>query len=102
MTVNAGVDTVLAYKVNQSGYQWIVDYNVQSTHLRKGLKQELSHLYWYGTQLNAIWNKIETETNQRPPITRFGIMYRLFIPFHGIVCSTQDQRGYNSIYSSSG
>ncbi|TRO46045.1 glycosyltransferase [Candidatus Bathyarchaeota archaeon] len=85
MPVNAGVDTVLAYKVNQAGYQWIVDYNVQSVHLRKGLKQELSHQYWYGTQLYAIWNKIETETNQRPPITRFGIMYRFFTsPFTGL------------------
>jgi glycosyltransferase involved in cell wall biosynthesis len=85
MPVNAGVDTVLAYKVNQAGYQWVVDYNVQSVHLRKGLKQELTHQYWYGTQLYAIWNKIETETNQRPPITRFGIMYRFFTsPFTGL------------------
>jgi len=85
MPVNAGVDTVLAYKLEQSGYHWIVDYNVQSVHLRKGLKQELAHQYWYGTQLYAIWNKIETETNQRPPITRFGIMYRFFTsPFTGL------------------
>jgi len=85
MPVNAGVDTILAYKFKQTGYHWTVDYNVQSVHLRKGLNQELRHLYWYGTQLSAIWNKIETETNQRPPITRFGIMYRFFTsPFTGL------------------
>jgi glycosyltransferase involved in cell wall biosynthesis len=85
MPVNAGVDTILAYKFQQSGYHWIVDYDVQSVHLRKGLKQELRHLYWYGTQLYAIWNKIETETNQTPPVTRFGIMYRFFTsPFTGL------------------
>jgi glycosyltransferase involved in cell wall biosynthesis len=85
MPVNAGVDTILAYKLNQAGYHWVVDYNVQSIHLRKGLKQELRHQYWYGTQLYAIWRRIETETSQRPPVTKFGIMYRFFTsPFTGL------------------
>jgi glycosyltransferase involved in cell wall biosynthesis len=85
MPVNAGVDTILAYKFEQSGYHWIVDYTVQSMHLRKGLKQELRHQYWYGTQLYAIWNRIEAETNKPPPVTRFGIMYRFFTsPFTGL------------------
>ena len=85
MPVNAGVDTILAYKLNQAGYQWVVDYNVQSIHMRKGLKQELRHQYWYATQLYAIWRRIETETNKRPPVTKFGIMYRFFTsPFTGL------------------
>jgi glycosyltransferase involved in cell wall biosynthesis len=85
MPVNAGVDTILAYKLDQAGYQWVVDYNVQSVHLRKGLRQELRHQYWYGTQLYEIWRRIETETNQRPPVTKFGIMYRFFTsPFTGL------------------
>jgi len=85
MRVNAGVDTILAYKVEQAGYHWVVDYNVQSIHIRKGLKQELNHQYWYGTQLNEIWRRIETETNKSPPVTRFGIIYRFFTsPFTGL------------------
>jgi hypothetical protein len=85
MPVNAGVDTILAYKLNIAGYQWVVDYNVQSVHLRKGLRQELRHQYWYGTQLYAIWRRIETETSHRPPVTKFGIIYRLFTsPFTGL------------------
>jgi len=85
MPVNAGVDTILAYKLNQAGYYWVVNYNVQSIHLRKGLKQELSHQYWYGTQLYAIWQRIETETSRHPPVTKFGIMYRFFTsPFTGL------------------
>jgi glycosyltransferase involved in cell wall biosynthesis len=85
MPVNAGVDTILAYKLNQAGYNWIVDYNVQSIHLRKGLKQELRHQYWYGTQLYAIWGRIEIETSRPPPVTRFGIIYRFFTsPFTGL------------------
>jgi glycosyltransferase involved in cell wall biosynthesis len=78
MPVNAGVDTILAYKLEKEGYHWIVDYNMQSIHLRTGLKQELSHQYWYATQLYAIWQKIEAETRQRPPITKFGIVFRFF------------------------
>jgi glycosyltransferase involved in cell wall biosynthesis len=85
MPVNAGVDTILAYKILQVGYEWIVDYNVQSIHLRKGLRQELNHQYWYGTQLYEIWKRIEIETNRPPPVTKFGIIYRFFTsPFTGL------------------
>ena len=85
MQVNAGVDTTLAYKLKQAGYSWVVDYDVQSTHIRKGLKQELQHQYWYGTQLCEIWRKIEEDTNQRSPITASGVMYRFLIsPFTGL------------------
>jgi glycosyltransferase involved in cell wall biosynthesis len=85
MQVNAGVDSTLAYKLKRSGYSWVVDYDVQSTHIRKGLKQELQHQYWYGTQLYEIWRKIEEDTNQGAPMTASGIMYRFLIsPFTGL------------------
>lgn len=85
MQVNAGVDAVLAYKVGQAGYFWIVDYNVQSNHLRQGLRQELHHQYWYATQLYEIWRRIETETNKPPPITKSGIIFRFCLsPFTGL------------------
>jgi len=76
--VNAGVDTTLAYRIQQAGYYWIVDYNVQSVHMRKGLRQELKHQYWYATQLPEIWGRIEKETSKPPPITRSSIMVRFF------------------------
>ena len=85
MRINAGVDTTLAYKLKQAGYSWVVDYDVQSTHIRTGLKQELQHQYWYGTQLCEIWRKLEEETNQRSPITASGVIYRFLIsPFTGV------------------
>jgi glycosyltransferase involved in cell wall biosynthesis len=85
MKVNAGVDSVLAYKIAQMNYDWIVDYGVQSIHLREGLKQELHHQYWYATQLHEIWKRIETETNRPPPITRYGVVNRFAVsPFTGI------------------
>ena len=83
--VNAGVDTTLAYRLQQAGYYWTVDYHVQSTHMRQGLKQELRHQYWYATQLNEIWGRIELETNKPPPITRSSILSRFFTsPFTGV------------------
>jgi glycosyltransferase involved in cell wall biosynthesis len=82
---NSGVDTALAYIISQYGYYWFVDYNVQSVHLRRGLKQELSHQYWYAKQLHEMWRKIETETNKRPPITKFDVISRFFLsPFTGV------------------
>jgi glycosyltransferase involved in cell wall biosynthesis len=83
--VNAGVDTTLAYRLRQAGYAWAVDYNVQSIHLRGGLMHELKHQYWYGTQSREIWRKVEMESDQKAPISKFGIMYRFLIsPFTGL------------------
>ena len=90
LRVNAGVETTLAYKIDAAGYKWVVDYNVQSVHLRKGLKQELNHQYWYGTQLNEIWRKIGAETNKPPPITKGGVIRRFIMsPFTGLFMAFQ-------------
>jgi glycosyltransferase involved in cell wall biosynthesis len=83
--VNAGVDTTLAYRLRQAGFTWIVNYEVQSVHLRGGLRHELKHQYWYGIQSRDIWQRIANETKQSPPITKFGIFYRFFMsPFTGL------------------
>jgi GT2 family glycosyltransferase len=83
--VNAGVDTTLAYRLSRAGYAWAVDYNVQSVHLRGGLRHELRHQYWYGTQSREIWQKVEQEGNQRAPVSKFGIFYRFAVsPFTGL------------------
>ena len=49
LRISAGVDNVLAQKIHVRGFRWAVDYSVKSVHLRKGLRQELDHYYWYGT-----------------------------------------------------
>ena len=74
---SSGVDTILAYEIDQHGYRWRVNYNVQSVHMRKGLKQELNHQFWYAKQLPEIWRKIAAATHrQAPPVTKFGVIYR--------------------------
>jgi glycosyltransferase involved in cell wall biosynthesis len=83
--VNAGVDTTLAYRLRQAGYGWLVDFGVQSVHLRSGLRHELRHQYWYGMQSREIWRRIANETKEKPPISKSGIIYRFAIsPFTGL------------------
>jgi glycosyltransferase involved in cell wall biosynthesis len=90
LRINAGVDTTLAYKIDHFGYKWIVDYDVQSVHLRRDLRQELNHQYWYGTQLYEIWRKIGNETNKPPPITKLGVIRRFCLsPFTGFFMAFQ-------------
>ena len=83
---SAGVDTTLAYLLSGRGFRWVVDYDVQSVHLRKSLKQELSHQYWYAKQLKEMWQQIENKTRaHRPPVTKFDVFYRFAMsPFTGI------------------
>jgi len=54
LSISTGVDTVLAYRIHASGYEWKVDYTTKSIHLRKGLKDAFSHVYWYGTCHDAL------------------------------------------------
>ncbi len=88
---SSGVDTVLAYEIDQHGYQWYVDYNVQSVHLRSNLRQELSHQYWYAKQLPEMWRAISRVTHKKPPpVTKFGVIYRfLMSPFTGVFMAYQ-------------
>jgi glycosyltransferase involved in cell wall biosynthesis len=74
---SSGVDTVLAYELDEHGYQWKVDYGVQSVHLRGSLRQELNHQYWYAKQLREMWRRIsQASRRQAPPVTKFDVFYR--------------------------
>ena len=83
---SSGVDTILAYEIDQLGYLWFVDYSVQSVHMRKGLAQELNHQFWYAKQLKEMWRKIGAATHkQAPPVSKFGVVYRFIMsPFTGL------------------
>lgn len=85
LKTNAGVDILLAYKFRQAGFSWVVDFGVQSVHLRSGLRDELRHQYSYGLQLQDIWRNIDVMTGFRPPINRFGVVSRLlYSPLTGV------------------
>lgn len=79
MSCNAGVDAILAYSIEKAGVQWVVDYNVQSTHLRQSLKKELQHQQFYASTLHEVWRKIKDEMSPPPPITKSGVFFRLAI-----------------------
>ena len=77
---SAGVDNVLAQRVHLNGFQWKVDYSVRSIHLRKGLREELKHCYWYGTCFNALIPLLSGKiVDIQPQILRL-----LFSPLRGL------------------
>jgi len=45
------IDTYLWNLIDAKGYRWLVDYDVQSLHLRPSLFGELKHWYFYGLSL---------------------------------------------------
>jgi len=73
---SSGVDVILAYEIADAGFRWVVDYDVQSTHLRHGLKSELKHEEWHGFTLYEINRKIREETGERPRVTKWGTIFR--------------------------
>jgi len=80
LPVSAGVDNVLAQLVHSIGFKWMVDYNVTSSHLRKGLSDELSHYYWYGTCYDTLSRLLyRKNVNVRAMVLRL-----FFSPFRGL------------------
>lgn len=85
MGVNAGIDTVLAFRFRSKGLQWAVDYSVQSVHLRKGgLREELKHQFFYSNSQASIWRRIK-EAGYPPPNSYWGAFSRLaYSPLSGL------------------
>ncbi|MCW3999781.1 MAG: glycosyltransferase [Candidatus Bathyarchaeota archaeon] len=79
MSVNAGVDTVLAFKIAKAGFEWRVDHSVASIHLRTGLRDELKHQYSYGSQLAGAWKMITKETGLKPSISRSSVARHILV-----------------------
>jgi glycosyltransferase involved in cell wall biosynthesis len=50
ISLDACVDNVLAKRLYAAGFKWKINYSVKSLHIRKGLRDELRHFYWYGAQ----------------------------------------------------
>lgn len=81
----AGVDTILIYKLQRAGFCWAVDYDVQSLHLRGGLRAELRHRYWYGTVVREVWSRLKQEFNVQVT-AESNLLYRLLIsPASGLI-----------------
>lgn len=75
-----GVDNILAQRLQQNTFQWKVDYTVRSTHLRKGLRDELKHYYWYGTAFNFLVPLLSKKPLRLEPL----VSRLLFSPFRGL------------------
>ncbi|MCW4044467.1 MAG: glycosyltransferase [Candidatus Bathyarchaeota archaeon] len=83
----AGVDTILIYKLQQAGFRWVVNPNVESLHLRGGLREALRHQYWYGTVVREVWGRLRKEFNV-PLYSESNLLYRLLIsPASGLLAA---------------
>jgi len=80
LQVSAGVDTVLAYRVYDAGYRWLVDYDVISTHLRGSLWREIKHYHWYGKCHKGL--KEVLGKTRMPSVGRI-VLTTLFAPIRG-------------------
>lgn len=80
LLISAGVDNVLAQRIHSNGFKWKVDYSVRSIHLRKGLKDELAHYYWYGTCAN----QLEPVLFSKPVNLKSMVLRAFFSPFRGL------------------
>jgi glycosyltransferase involved in cell wall biosynthesis len=66
-------DCNLPKRIFESGYKWKVDYSVESIHIRNGMKDELSHYYWYGALSREYHESV-----------RDSILRMLFSPVRGL------------------
>lgn len=78
--LHACVDTVLAKRVFDAGFKWKVDYNVKSLHIRKGLRDELRHFYWYG----SLHPTLEPYAKGKHASARGFLKSLLFSPKNGV------------------
>jgi glycosyltransferase involved in cell wall biosynthesis len=83
---SASIDVILAYKIWEAGFQWIVDYDVQSTHLRHGLRSELEHEEWHGSKFSEMDRRIKHEMGKQLYRTKRTTLFRfLFSPAMGLL-----------------
>lgn len=81
----AGVDTILIYRLQRAGFNWAVDYSIQSLHLRNGLRDDLRHQYWYGLVVREVRAILRKEFNVEMS-AESNLLYRLLIsPASGFV-----------------
>jgi hypothetical protein len=90
MQANTGLETILAYSFSSKGYKWIVDYEVKSVHLRnQGIRQELSHQYWYASGLKEI-SKYLVSFGLPPPVSDMSAMFRFIVsPASGLLVAVK-------------
>jgi len=72
-------DCNLPKRVFENGYKWKVDYAVESIHIRNGLRDELSHYYWYGALSREYHESV-----------RESVLRMLFSPARGLHAAVKE------------
>lgn len=76
---NAGIDLVLAWNVIAHDYNWYVNFDAVSIHLRTGLFDELRHQRWYGMQRSIINDELKRR-GVKENIPKMRVVSHLFAP----------------------
>ena len=72
LPVSGGVDTVLTWRILNSGFTWEVDFSIVSLHLNKTFRNELKSQFFYGTCWDAINFEVPLlPVNMATAVTRF-------------------------------
>jgi len=58
----AGIDTVLAWVIKTSGFDWLVDTSVHSLHLRPSVRDALTHQFMYAAAFKETYSVAEELT----------------------------------------
>ena len=91
MKPNSGVDVVLANRLRKAGFHWIVDKKVESLHIRGGLRDELCHLYWHGSDDVEAAEIIKKEFGYEWPAGRNRLSNLIKSPIFGIVTAVRNR-----------
>jgi len=79
----SGTDCLLMKKLRDNNFEWVVDYQVISTHLRSGLRNEITHCLWYGKTFPILNQLLYPQ-----PITLASLIPRLmYSPIRGLEIS---------------
>jgi len=87
--ISGGVDIVLAKRLYSKEYIWKVDYTAKPTHLRDGLRDELTHQYWHG----ACKRKLDPGVLNLREVLRL-----LFSPIRGLDIAIKKRTPANSLH----
>lgn len=81
LTISPGVDNVLAVTIHEKGYVWKVNFNIISTHLRKGFWHEVKQYWWYG----KCYKELKRHLKDRGASLTSIFIRTLFSPIRGLL-----------------
>ena len=85
LKTNSGVDTVFAVIATKGGYDWQVDVDCWSDHLRRNLRDDLRHYVSYGREVRLVWKYLKDAGFDAPEDSLLQVLVRALVsPLSGL------------------